>query len=257
MKKQEKWGIALEKFLKKWRSKKETIGILVCWSYITGNPSKHSDIDLHIFLDPKTPWRERGNEVVDGILIEYFANPIKTHYKYMEEDYKERSKINAHMLCTGKVLLDKTGWVKKLIKDSQTYLKKKYAKLEKSRIELTKYTLRDMSDSLEELYESWSDDFFFVAHNSLYKLLNQYGKFLQFDSLPIHKVRRFLIDEKDKKKYHIRNFPDKIFVKMFISAISIQNKTTMMKLYKKLTSHVLKEMWGFSIDSWKVRTPAQ
>jgi predicted nucleotidyltransferase len=234
--------IVLEKFLKKRRNKKEVIGILVCGSYITGNPSKHSDIDIHIILDKKNSWRERGNEIIDGILIEYFANPVKNHYKYMEGDHKDRSKINAHMLCTGKVLLDKTGAVKKLIQDAKKYLEKKYPKSEKIMIEFAKYHLRDLCDNLEEIYEAGTDDFFFVAYNCLYKLVNQYSKFLQFDSLPIHKVRRLLIDEKDKKKYHIRNFPDQEFVKIFTSVIKMQNKTTTMKTYKKLTNHVLKKM---------------
>ena len=82
------WEIALQKFLKKWDNRKNVIGALVCGSYVTGNPSKHSDIDVHIILDSKTSWRERGNEIIDGFLIEYFANPIKNHYKYAEEGYK-------------------------------------------------------------------------------------------------------------------------------------------------------------------------
>lgn len=72
----------------------------------------------------------------------------------MKEDHKERSKINAHMFCTGKVILDRTGALKKLIRDSQKYLMKKYPKQEKFRIESTKYSIRDMCDNLEEVYES-------------------------------------------------------------------------------------------------------
>ncbi len=118
------WEIALQKFLKKWENKKEVIGAIVCGSYITGNPSKHSDIDLHILLDSDTSWRERGNQIIDGILIEYFVNPIRKHYEYLEDDYKQRSRVNAHMLCTGKVLFDKTGELKKLIQMRESILSK-------------------------------------------------------------------------------------------------------------------------------------
>lgn len=255
--KMEKWEIALQKFLKKWENKKEVTGAIVCGSYITGNPSKHSDIDIHILLDSKTSWRERGNEIIDGILIEYFANPVKKHYEYAEEDYKQRRRINAHMFCTGKVLFDKTGELKQLIKDSRKYLVKKYPKQNKIQIELAKYHIWDMLDNLEEVFESDSEEFFFVFYNDLNDLFETYAKFLQFDSMPVHKLRRFLVNEKDKKKYHVSNFPDDGFVKMYVSAINIKDKSKMIKEYQKLTNHVLDKMGGFNIDGWKIKSPAQ
>ena len=69
--KKENWEKAVDKFIKKWKSKKEVIGALVCGSYVTGNPTKHSDIDIHIILDNKCNWRMRGDEYVDGFLMEY------------------------------------------------------------------------------------------------------------------------------------------------------------------------------------------
>ena len=252
-----KWEIALQRFLKKWKNKKEVIGAIVCGSYITGNPSKHSDIDIHILLDSKTSWRERGNEIIDGILIEYFANPIKKHYEYLEEDYKQRRRVNAHMFCTGKVLFDKTGELNQLIKDSKKYLVKKYPKQNKVSVELEKYHIWDMLDNLEEIFEGNGKDFFFIFYNYLNDLFEIYAKFLQFDSLPVHKLRRFLVDEKNKKKYLVSNFPDEEFVKMFVKAINLKDKPKMMKAYQKLTNHVLSKMSGFNIDGWKIRSPAQ
>ncbi len=45
------------------------------------------------------------------------------------------------MFCTGKVLFDKTCELKKLIKDSQKYLIKKYPKQNKIQVESAKYHL--------------------------------------------------------------------------------------------------------------------
>lgn len=250
------WEIALQKFLKKWQNKKEVIGVIVCGSYITGNPSTHSDIDVHIILDSKTTWRERGNEIIDGILIEYFANPVKTHYQYSEEDYKQRRRINAHMFCTGKLLFDRTGELKKLIRDSKRYLVRKYPGLDKIQIELVKYHIWDMCDNLEEVFETDTEEFFFVFYNTLNELFEAYSKFMRFDSIPVHKIKRFLTDDKDKKKYHIKNFPDQKFVKMYVTAISIKDKAEMMKEYQKLTGYVLDKMGGFNIDGWKIKSPA-
>jgi DNA modification methylase len=109
----EKWEIATEKFLKKWKNKKEVVGAVLCGSYITGNPSKHSDLDIQILLDKQIIWRERGNKYVDGFLIEYFANPLPQNLEYYQSDYQRRKKAHIHMFLTGKILFDKNGDVKK------------------------------------------------------------------------------------------------------------------------------------------------
>lgn len=257
MNKLEKWEIALQKFLKNWENKKEVVGALVCGSYVTGNPSKHSDIDLQIILDSKTTWRERGDRIVDGILISYFANPVYKHKFYNEEDYKTRRIVNAHMFSTGRVLFDKTGDLKQIIKESKKYLTKKYSKQKKFQIELAKYNLWDTRDNLEEVFESGSEDFFFVFYNNLNEVFETYAKFLQFTFVPVHKLRRFLVNEKDKKKYHVSNFPDQKFVKMFVSLLNIQDKSKMMKAYFTLTDHVFKKMGGFNVNGWKLKSPAK
>ena len=251
------WEIALNKFLNKWKNKQEVIGAIVCGSYITGNPTKHSDIDLHIILDTKTTWRERGNEIVDGILIEYFANPLAKHKDYDVEDFKDRRKVHAHMLCTGKILFDKTGELKQLVQNSKKYLLKKYPKQNLISVELAKYQLWDMCDNLKEVFESNSEDFFYVYHNNLTDLFETYSKFLQFDSFPAHKLRRCLENEKDKKKYHVRNFPDQTFALKFVSLLKQTDKSKAITDFHKLTDHVLKRMGGFNIDGWKLRSSAK
>lgn len=253
---QDKWKVALEKFLKKWENKKEVTWILVCGSYVTGNPSKHSDIDIHILLDSKTTRRERGNEIIDGFLIEYFANSTKRHHQYLEEDLKSRHKINAHMFCTGEILLDKTGELKRLVQYSQKYLKKKNPKLNKMQIEIAKYHIWDMCDNLEEVFDSNTEEFYLVFYNFLNKLFETYAQFLQFDTVPIDKLRRFLVNEQDKKKYLVSDFPDKKFTKMIVSAINIKDKTKMMEEFKTITKYTLKKMGGFNIDGWKIKSPA-
>jgi predicted nucleotidyltransferase len=59
----------VEKFLEEWGHNKEIIGVVVCGSYVTGNPTKHSDIDLQIILDEGIKWRERGNRIINGIFL--------------------------------------------------------------------------------------------------------------------------------------------------------------------------------------------
>jgi len=105
----EKWRQAVELFLNDWKKMKTLLGRWFCGSYVTGNPSEHSDIDLHLLLKSGIDWRERGNKVVDGYLIEYFANPKEQILKYFHEEIASRSCVTAHMFASGEILFDKTG----------------------------------------------------------------------------------------------------------------------------------------------------
>ena len=105
------WKVKLDKFLFEWEYMEDTIGILVCGSFITGEPSAHSDLDVHIILSNDVDYRERGNRIIDGLLIEYFANPPKQISKYFENDYREICPMSQTQFITGRILLDKTGVV--------------------------------------------------------------------------------------------------------------------------------------------------
>jgi hypothetical protein len=60
--------------------------------------------------------------------------------------------------------------------------------------------------------------------------------------MPIHKIKRFLTDEKDKKKYRIDTFPDVKFTTLFVQAMTSKSKKEQIKIYTELTNHVLKKM---------------
>ena len=115
------WEEKLNKFLENWEYMNDTIGILVCGSYITGNPSTHSDLDVHIILNENVNYRERGNKIVDGLLIEYFANPAKQIREYFKDDYTNVRPMSQTQFITGKILLDKTGEVKALKEEEDCF----------------------------------------------------------------------------------------------------------------------------------------
>lgn len=253
----QKWEIALDKFLKSWKENKDVSGIFVCGSYITGNPTKNSDVDIHIILKRGCEWRERGNKIVDGILVEYFANPPEKIIGYLEDDQKRRRKIEAHMLTTGKIIFDKNGEAKKLKEIAKKYLVKKFDKMPEFKIEISKYHLFDMADNLEEVYRRKTLDFTFVYSNFLKNVLVTYSEFLGYADIPENKIFRFLTDKKDKAKYNVQDFPDKLFVSMFIEAMEEKNKNKMLERFNKLVKHVQYKMGGFEIDGWKFRSSAK
>jgi len=150
------WEKALDKFLVDWRDREDVIGILVCGSYITGDPSRHSDIDLHIITSEENDWRERGNKIVNEYLIEYFVNPPRQIREYFREDHQTNSISASTQFVTGRVILDRDGIVAHLKKEAQDWINKEFNELDSSSISIMKYALWDSLDNLRDLYEKKS-----------------------------------------------------------------------------------------------------
>src|SRR5688500_2659177 len=147
------WEAAFEKFLARWRRRKEVTGALVCGSFVTGFATAHSDVDVHILLRPSTKWRERGNEIVDGVLMEYFANPPGRVRKYFAEDHGNNSHMCATQFATGRVVFDDTGVVAKLQREAKRWINKPFkrpGRVEKLR---AKYGLWDQLDTFQDAIE--------------------------------------------------------------------------------------------------------
>lgn len=248
------WEATLDSFLEEWKSKKEVIGALVCGSFVTGRPSSHSDIDLHIILTEEADWRERGNTYVDGFLIEYFVNPPRQIISYFEEDYAERRKMSMVQFVTGKVLFDSTGVISQLKEEANHWLIKEYPPLSEVVKEIKKYSLWDLLDNVEDCYEQDRGDFLFTYHNSLYGLYSEYAQLLQVEIVPYHQLKSYFQDPFYLQKYVKDPFPDSLFVQKFLAAIPEQDPIQMMIKYKDMTKYVLEQVGGFKIDGWRIRS---
>jgi hypothetical protein len=247
------WEIALNKFLLPWQKKSYVTGALVCGSRIHGTDTENSDIDLHIILSNQTTWRERGNCLVNGFLIEYFCNPIAQHYEYMKEDISSFSRINLRMLAFGQIVFDKDGSLSKLKTESLNKFNKQFRKLSKAEIELGKYALWDGLDNLQDLNILNSKFYQHSHHLLLHQTLELYRRFLGVEIGPSSKIVRFFTDKDFRKKYQLKEFPDKKFTQLFVKAIESE---TLLSI-KNLIEHVFVKMGGFKIDSWKFRSKVQ
>lgn len=250
-----KWTIALETFLKDWQDKEEVVGALVCGSYVTGNPSKHSDIDVHIILADNVEWRKRGNRVIDGFLIEYFANPPGQIRGYFQDDFKKRRTMSMVQFKTGRILFDYTGIIKDLKFEAEEWLKENYKQMNKTLLEIKKYELWDALDNLKDCYEQKRKDFSFTYHHSLAILFLAYCQFLNLETIPFYQIHAYLEDPIYLQKYSKSAFPDDDFKEIFMRAMQEDHAEKMMALYEALVDYVLIQMGGFHIDGWYVKSP--
>ena len=247
------WEERLNKFLENFKYKNDIDGILVCGSFITGNPSSHSDLDVHILLKEKVDYRVRGNKIVAGLLIEYFANPPRQIREYFKEDYSEIRPMAQIQFITGKILLDKTGEVQKLKKEARKMLDKRYSDLNTDINELNKYELWDMLDDLQDGFENDRDDFDFIYYCNLDKLLSLYMKYIKY---PYHKktILGNITSEIVKNKYLLEELPDKQISGLIKNCIILKNKEDRMKNYELLTNKILNLTGGFDIDKFEFKS---
>jgi predicted nucleotidyltransferase len=245
---------ATNKFLEDWKDKDFVVGALVCGSFITGNPSKYSDIDLHIILSKDTKFRERGNKIIDGFLIEYFANPIKIHYDYLKEDLSSGRKATIHMFSTGKVLFDKTGELTEFKQEMVERKNERIPALSKYKLEITKYFLFDNFDNLKEVIEEDKPDYLVAYFSYLFDVYEAYSLFKRVNVAPRHKVFDYLNDEKVKSKYFVENFDDEEFVLLMNKCFKLEDRFLMLENIEKLKDHVIENMGGLKVDGFKFRS---
>ena len=248
------WQSKLNVFLDDFEYADDVIGVLVCGSYITGNPTSHSDLDVHIVLDDKVEYRERGNKIVDGLLIEYFANPSKQILRYFDEDLKDKSLMCQTQFATGKIMSDKTSSVQTLKLKAKEMISDFYAEQTDLRMsDLDKYFLWDMLDDLQDAHENNRADFDFLYFTRLNMLLEKYMYCINrpYNAKSIYGN---IVDAAVREKYLLRELPNEAIKNMIACAISATAQDKKMMMYEKLTAEILKQVGGFTIDGFKLKS---
>jgi hypothetical protein len=249
------WKRKLDIFLEGFEHANDVAGVLVCGSYITGKPTNHSDLDVHIVLDDGVSYRERGNQIVDGLLIEYFANPPRQILRYFDEDLKTKDLMSQTQFATGKIISDKTGIVESLKVKAMGMISDFYA-AELSGLtitELDKYFLWDMLDDLQDAYENNRADFDFLYFTRLDKLLEKYMNAV-FRPYSTKTIYGNATDDAIRKKYLLRELPDKTVKNMITRAVTAANQSDKIAAYEKLTAEIFKQIGGFNIDGFKFKS---
>lgn len=245
------WNFAIKKFLEQWTNKKEFEGAILSGSYAVGAQSKNSDIDIMIVLSDKTKWWQRGNLVVDGVLIEYIADPAPMWKKTFEDDYISGNKVSANMFAIGKILLDKNGVVAKLKEEAEAVMRKPFKKMETRDIEMAKYHLWDGIQKLKELFNSGFVKYAPLYYLHLSKIINFYASFAGLSVPAVAKVYKFLNDSEFRKKYKLQGFDDEKFVSLFNACL--ENYSSL-EAIEELNAYVLDKLGKFEINGWELRT---
>ncbi|WP_260982751.1 hypothetical protein [Lysinibacillus fusiformis] len=85
----------------------------------------------------------------------------------------------------------------------------------------------------------------------------EYGQFLNIATIPTYQIHTYLVDPIYLQKYMKSAFPDERFKQMFLHALNENNAEQMLESLETLVSYVLKQMGGFHIDGWHVKSPIE
>ena len=219
-------------FLEDYKNKQDVIGVLACGSYVTGNPNKHSDLDVHLVLKDGAGYRERGNCVIDGLLIEYFANTKKQILTYFKNDYSTISPMSQTQFATGYIIKDDYGVVKELKEQAKCQLNKNFEDLDTTPNKLSLYAIWDSLDDLQSIFEENRPDFDFIYYNKLDKLLSLY---LKTKKIPYNckSIIGHLTSEIVRNKYLLEEIKDEKLVNKIKDCILLMQSST----YKRIASN--------------------
>ncbi|MFC4100563.1 hypothetical protein [Paenibacillus xanthanilyticus] len=251
----ERWETAAADFLLAWTSRRDVIGAMLCGSYITGNPSRRSDLDIHLILSEDAESRERGNLVRGGLMIEYFLNPAQQIRAYFRQDFEAGSTMSMVQFATGRIVYDPSGVTNALKAEAKAWLAKEREGLTGAELELAKYAIWDDMDNVLDSYEQRRPDYSFVCQQAMMRLFQTYSRYLKLASTPHHQVLAYLKDPRYVGKYLAPPFPDEEFARKMVRLIQDNDPYRQVQEYEQLVQHVLRQMGGFDPNGWHLRTP--
>ena len=253
----QRWERAARSFLAAWPPRRHVTGALVCGSYVTGHPTAHSDIDLVLLLPQANPWRERGNRVVDGFLVEYFANSPEQVRRYFAAEFAGNQRITATMLCTGQVLFDRDGDLQRLRAEARRWQRRRFPRLPRAELERLRYALWDTLDNTLDAAERGAPDVPFLYHHGIGSAYDCYARFLRQPVLQVDRIERFYGPGAQREKYLLEPFPDDRFIRALRAAMREDDPAKMPARLKRLIRYVTREMGDFEVDGWRFRSPAE
>lgn len=230
-------------------------GVLIRGSFVSGNANENSDIDLYIISSNDQNWRERGNKLFMGKIIEYFINPIRKIEKYFEKEAQDAHKSAIYMFANGEILVDKNGEVAKLKTLAKNYLKKP-SKIADFDYKNNCYHIWDCFDELESKFNEKAD-----IDLSYYNFLNAafmgYMANTMGFTVPINKFEKIIKDKDFCDRYFKKSVkfnPD--FKALAIACLDQKGKNQKIKNAKNLYKFLMKEFKDFDINNYSLVSSA-
>ncbi len=247
------WENAVNKFLEQYVNEDYFLGAVLTGSYATGNNDVNSDIDIFIVTKDSTPWRERGNKLIDGYLIEYFINPLRVVLNEFEEGFETGHIATTRMFSKCKILHDKDGTINELVNKAKQNINNEIKPLPEFKSKMNSYTIWHSFYELTSRYER-NEDIDFSYYLYLNDIIDSYFQNKQIPSLPIHKVEKILTNEEFRKRYNIAKLPDEEFVNKLLKCFKEKEYNKKYEYAKDLYNYYMEQNKDFNINDFEFRS---
>lgn len=249
---------ALNKFLAEYRKEDTYLGSILTGSYATGNNNQNSDIDVYIILNNDVTWRERGNKLVDGYMIEYFVNPKRRVLSYFEDELKTYHISSTMMFVNGQIIEDKNNEVEELITLAKNNIKNldSFGELSDFKYNSNCYSVWDGFDELEVKYND-NEDIDLSYYIFIQRVIDGYFYNKKIPSLPLNKLEKIFKDETYRNKYNILKLPKQEFIDLILKCLNEKDYHKKYNCAKDLYEFFKNECNDFDINNYALRSSAE
>ena len=249
----ENWRKAAEKFLSQYINEDYFIGAILTGSYATGNNHRDSDIDLFIITKDSADWRERGNRLVDGFMIEYFINPVRQIVSELDTGFDYNNIATTLMFAGSEILYDTDGTVKSLVDRAKADLDKDIKPVSAYSWNMNCYNVWHSFYELTAKYNSQRDiDFSYNIY--LNNITRAYLQNKRLPLLPVHKIEKILTDENYVRRYNLKKLPEKQFSDKLLACFNAKEYSVKYQRAKELYDYFMAQHQEFDINNFSFRS---
>ncbi len=242
----------IKEFLKKFleehaKDNLKVEGILVAGSFLDNKKiSKNSDLDLFIVIKSHKK-RYRGMDIVDGLSIDYFINPIEQLRYDMSQIKDSSNNTLSNAIAYGHIIQDKNKNLLKLQQQARKIIKNTIENpLPDFRITLIKYTI---DDYLKDIEDNYIDKDYFAWQYNLSLLQNYLVEvFCRANKIPLVKPK---YQRREINKKHRR------FVWLYQRLSMSSDQRQKMDNIKKLSKYVLDNLGGKLPRKWEIKSKSR
>lgn len=249
----EKVNNVIKTFLSGYVDKDYFLGAILTGSYATGNNDANSDIDIFIIAKDSINWRERGNKLIDGYLVEYFINPVRQIDKELNESTLDNNMSTVMMFKNSKILYDNFGMVKSLVDKANDKFKQDIDNISDYQYKMNCYSVWNSFDELDSKYKN-NEDIDYSYYIFLNETINAYFRNNRIPLLPINKIEKILMNDDFRKRYQLKKLPNKEFLDLLIKCFKEKDYNKKYFDAKDLYIYFMNNSKNFDINDFAVRS---
>lgn len=222
--------------MKKYKTRKDVLGIFFYGSSLYGKNNENSDIDLHVITSGKADIR--GNFVMGNTHVEYFERPYSKILKQLKHEKQTNQTVLLSMLGYGKIIYEKANKLTKL----QEHIKKYYKDyspqplISETKAIYDAYKIYINISRLEKLSNENDSSFHFMYYIVLNNIKQLHEKFVGLSTdISQYKLKRFYLKNEEQTNT-FKTIPDEKFINLFLTCVECKETKEMVVAIKKLFS---------------------